>query len=67
MTIQDLKKYITNKRKAKAKEWAKQKAKYGPCEPFTFKEYIKHRDIIIAGKRSYKTKFVHNKLWTITK
>ena len=67
MTIQDLKKYIINKRKAKAKEWAKQKAEYGPCEPFTFKGYIKHRDIIIAGKRSYKTKFVHNKLWTITK
>tara|TARA_B100000212_G_scaffold250863_1_gene192017 strand:- start:948 stop:1151 length:204 start_codon:yes stop_codon:yes gene_type:complete len=67
MTIQQLKQYVKDKRKAKAKQWAKEKAIHGECKPFTLKEYLKHQDIIIAGKRSYKTKFVHNKLWTITR
>lgn len=67
MTIQELKDYVKNKRKQNAKRWAKQKQQHGDCEPFTFKEYMKYQDIIISGKRTYKTKFVHNKLWTITR
>jgi hypothetical protein len=67
MTIKELKQYMANKQKANAAKWAEQKAKYGSCEPFTFEEYIKYKDIIIAGKKSYKTKFVHNKLWSTTR
>jgi hypothetical protein len=67
MTLQELKDYIKNKRKQNAQQWAAEKKEYGDCTPFTFKEYMEHQNIIVSGKRTYKTKFVHNKLWTITK
>ena len=67
MSIQELKDYVKNKRKQNAKRWAQEKKQHGDCTPFTFKEYMKNQDIIICGKRTYKTKFVHNKLWTITR
>lgn len=67
MTIQDLKNYVAAKKKTNAELWRKQKAQYGDCTPFTFEEYMKYKDIIISGKKVHKTKFVHNKLWQITK
>lgn len=63
MTIKDLKEYVINKRKALAKKSAKQIAIHGKCQPFTDKEHVKYRDIIIFGKRNHKIKFTHNKLW----
>lgn len=67
MTLQDLKDYVKNKQKQKVKQWAAEKKQYGDCTPFTFEEYMKHQDIIVSGKCTYKTKFVHNKLWKITR
>lgn len=64
MTHKELKQYVSNKRKAQAKQWANEKRMYGECTPPTVEEYEKYRDIIITGKKSYKTKFVHNKLWS---
>ena len=64
MTFKELKQYVANKRKAQAKQWAIEKRTYGECTPPTVEEYEKYRDIIITGKKSYKTKFVHNKLWS---
>jgi|TARA_Y100000389_G_C17376722_1_gene472077 hypothetical protein len=64
MTHKELKQYVANKRKAQAKQWAIEKRTYGECTPPTVEEYEKYRDVIITGKKSYKTKFVHNKLWS---
>ena len=65
MTYKELKEYVKNKNKKHWDKWQKEIAVHGPCSPLTIKEYLKHKDIIIAGKRNYKIKFVHNKLWKI--
>ena len=67
MTIQELKQYVADKRKAKAAEWKKQTAIHGYCRPFTDKDYYSNRDIIFAGKSSYKIKFVHNSIFKTTR
>jgi hypothetical protein len=67
MTIQELKQYVANKRKAKAAEWKKQTAIHGYCRPFTDQDYYRNRDIIFAGKSSYKIKFVHNSIFKTTR
>lgn len=67
MTIQELKQYVKNKKKANAAKWKQECSLYGNCEQFTYEEYMKYKDIIISGKRNYKIKFVHNNLWKITK
>lgn len=63
MTYKELKQYVEDQRKAKAAVWAKQKEIHGECQPITAEEYNKYQEIIITGKKAYKTKFVHNKLW----
>jgi ethanolamine utilization protein EutP (predicted NTPase) len=60
MTLQELKQYVKDKRKAKANEWRAQNAIHGRCEPLTDKEYYKYREIIFNGKNAYKTKIVNN-------
>ena len=67
MTIQELKQYVANKRKAKSAELKKQIAIHGYCRPFTDKDYYSNRDIIFAGKSSYKIKFVHNTFYKTTR
>jgi len=67
MTIQELKQYVADKRKAKAAEWKKQTAIHGYCRPFTDQDYYRNRDIIFAGKSSYKIKFVHNSIFKTTR
>jgi ethanolamine utilization protein EutP (predicted NTPase) len=67
MTIQELKQYVADKRKAKAAEWKKQTAIHGYCRPFTDQDYYSNRDIIFAGKSSYKIKFVHNSIFKTTR
>lgn len=67
MTITELKQYIENKKKYNAAKWAAETAIHGHCTPFTYKEYMKYKDIIISGKKTYKTKFVHNNLYKITR
>ena len=67
MTVQELKQYVADKRKAKAAEWKKQIDKHGKCSSFTDKDYTQNRDIIFVGKSRYKTKFVHRDLYKITK
>jgi len=63
MSIKDLKEYVINKRKAQQKKWEEDVKTYGACQPLTLKEYLKYKDIIIAGKKNHKIKFVHNRLW----
>ena len=67
MTIQELKQYVADKRKAKAIEWKKQTDIHGYCRPFTDKDYYSNRDLIFMGKSSYKIKFVHNNIYKITR
>jgi ethanolamine utilization protein EutP (predicted NTPase) len=67
MTIKELKQYVADKRKAKAAEWKKQTAIHGYCRPFTDQDYYSNRDIIFAGKSSYKIKFVHNSIFKTTR
>ena len=67
MTIQELKQYVADKHKAKATEWKAQTAIHGYCRPFTDKDYYSNRDIIFAGKSSYKIKFVHNTFYKTTR
>lgn len=67
MIIQELKQYMKDKRKNNAKQWANQIKTHGECTGFTDKEYMKNYEVIIAGKQRYRTKFVHNKMWQITR
>jgi hypothetical protein len=67
MNIQELKQYVANKRKTKAKQWSKEIKSHGECTGFTDKEYMKNYEVIITGKQRYRTKFVHNKMWQITR
>ena len=67
MTIQELKQYVADKRKAKAAEWKKQTIIHGYCRPFTDQDYYKNRDIIFTGKTSYKIKFVHHNIYKTTR
>ena len=63
MTYQELKEYVANKRKLRAQQWTAEKRKYGDCTGLNQDEFEKYSDIIVTGKKAYKTKFVHNKLW----
>lgn len=66
MTAAELKQYVADKRKAKAKQWANEIKITGECSGFTDREYMKNYEVIIAGKKRYRTKFVNNNLWKIT-
>jgi len=63
MTYKELKQYVADKKKQNALEWKKQTDIDGYCSAFTDKDYTKNKDIIVAGKKSYKIKFVHNNIW----
>lgn len=67
MTIKELKQFVANKKKAKTKEWKKQIEMHGECDPFKINEYQQNSDIIFVGKKYYKTKFTHRRLWEIIK
>lgn len=63
MTIQELKQYMKNKKKANAAKWKAETDIHGYCKPFTDEDYRKNRDIIFAGKKIHKTKFTHNSIY----
>ena len=63
MTIQELKQYMENKKKANAAKWKAETDIHGYCKPFTDEDYRKNRDIIFAGKKIHKTKFTHNSIY----
>jgi hypothetical protein len=66
MSIKDLKEYMVAKKKQQIDKWKKDIIINGECQPFTDKDYIKNTEIIFTGKKHYKTKFVHNKIWKTT-
>lgn len=66
MTVQELKQYVENKRKANAAKWKAETEIHGYCRPFTDKDYFKNRDIIFTGKKTHKIKFTHNSIYKST-
>jgi len=67
MTLAELKQYVADKRKRQASEWANQIAIHGQCTGFNNRDYSRNSEIIFTGKKSYRTKFVHSKLWNTTR
>ena len=62
MTIQELKQYMENKKKANAAKWKAETEMHGYCKPFTDDDYHKNRELIFTGKKIHKTKFTHNSI-----
>lgn len=67
MTIQELKQYMEDKKKANAAKWKAETDVHGHCKPFTDSDYSKNRDLIFTGKKLHKTKFTHNSIYKLTR